>query len=336
MDLFSSTAADNRTSIEVLEETGRWRTRDTRYWRGNWAQLKSLIPSFEITDFCVDDGPSNPFIRSVVRKPLTKMESPIPVGVVSNTYTLAQHYDVAERCFETLASAGISKESSICELGLTDLGEWMNLRIYFPDKYSHSPSDKETLGLRLEVFNSVDGSCRLVLYFGWLRLVCSNGMVIGETMTEFKDIHNKNMDLDKMGPRILKGLALINSDRETIRKWEKTRISEKLLEQWANRLLTKKWGKKAACRTYHISNTGFDVTFPDPFAPGEATEKPVEIGDEVPGAAKPSRNLYDVSQALSFVATGRKNPEERLKWQAQIPALLDGIRSENFNSSQFS
>jgi Domain of unknown function (DUF932) len=33
------------------------------------------------------------------------------------------------------------------------------------------------LGLRLECFNSVDGSSRLVILFGWLRFVCTNGLV---------------------------------------------------------------------------------------------------------------------------------------------------------------
>jgi hypothetical protein len=31
---------------------------------------------------------------------------------------------------------------------------------------------------------------------------------------------------------------------------------------------------------------------------------------------------YDVSQALSFVATRRNNAEERVNWQADIPLLL--------------
>lgn len=61
----------------------------------------------------------------------------MPVGVVSHSYSLAQHADVANKCYE-----GIKDEFSLfrdfvdgfdCEIGITDLGEWMNLRIYFPE-----------------------------------------------------------------------------------------------------------------------------------------------------------------------------------------------------------
>ena len=74
----------------------------------------------------------------------------------------------------------------------------MNLRIYFPDEYDFKPLDDNPLKLRLECFNSVDGSSRLVILFGWFRLVCSNGMIIGKTIAELRDLHNQHMDLAKL------------------------------------------------------------------------------------------------------------------------------------------
>jgi hypothetical protein len=67
------------------------------------------------------------------------------------------------------------------EVGLTPLGEWMNFRAYFPETFSHEPRDGNKLALRLECFNSVDGSSRLVILFSWLRLICTNGLMIRET-----------------------------------------------------------------------------------------------------------------------------------------------------------
>ena len=78
----------------------------------------------------------------------------------------------------------------------------VNFRIYLGDSYSFTDMHKEKLDLRLECFNSVDGSSRLVILFGWLRFVCSNGLVIGETKIEIKERHGQNLDLNSIAERI--------------------------------------------------------------------------------------------------------------------------------------
>jgi hypothetical protein len=313
-------------SATILDETARWRARDVKYLRGTWGQLLPHVPRFRTVDFRLsEETPPNPYMKTVVRLPTSLVEQPVPVGVVSNTYTLAQHTDVAEMCFEGIQHAGIRPEGLMCELGLTELGEWMNLRIYFPDAFNFIPGDHESLGLRVECFNSVDGSSRLVILLGWLRFVCSNGLVIGETKVELRDIHNQRMDLERIPGIIRDGLDQVAQDRLQLEGWEQQTLQFPKLETWVNEPLTKAWGKKAACRVYHICHSGRDVKLADPFAKGSATEKPITPLEPVPGAPFPAANLYDVSQALSYVASGRNNPDERLAWQSSIPRLIDGL-----------
>jgi hypothetical protein len=85
------------------------------------------------------------------------------------------------------------------------------------------------------------------------------------------------------------------------------------------------WSDPAACRVYHICKAGLDVEITDPFASGEATEKPVVWGHQVPGATAPARNLFDVSQALSWVATGRNSSEEKVEWQSSVAGLIERL-----------
>ena len=315
-------------AIQELVETGRWRARDVTYWAGPWSQVKKQIPEFKTEEFrTAENTPANPYMNAVVRVPRTKFEQSVPVGTVSKIYTLAQHADVGERCLEGIRLAGIMTDGLKCELGLTELGEWMNLRIYFPEKYSHKPMDQERLDLRLECFNSVDGSSRLVIFLGWLRFVCSNGLVIGETKAELKDVHNKNMDLEKIAGIIADGLKFVEKDKKRISSWETQLIKHERFVPWVNKTLTERWNKKAACRVFHICETGYDVEISEPFAPGAATEKPVVKGQDVPGAPKKAVNLYDVSQALSWVATERNNPEEKVEWQSAIPGLIQKLAS---------
>ena len=308
---------------EAMEETGRWRARDVHYWRGSVERMTALMPTFALEDFLAGNGSApNPYTKSVVRQPMTNIERSMPVGVVSNSYSLVQHQEVARRCLEGVMQAGVEAADLRCELGLTEHGEWMNLRLYFPKNFDHVPKDGHPLKLRLECFNSVDGSYRLVILLGWLRFVCSNGMVIGETKADFRELHNERLDLDPIPFMIGEAMKKIAQERERLQQWDKKEVAPDTLASWVDGPVTKEWGKKAACRVFHICNTGFDVQQLNPFEGGAATKKSVKWLTPVPGAVSPARTCYDVGQALTFVATGRTDAEQRLEWQSAVSSLL--------------
>lgn len=219
--------------FELLEETSNWKSREVKYIAGKWDQISKNIPSFELSEFSEGDAKTvNQYYKTVIRLPLTNLENRIPVGIVSNTYTLAQHTKVAELCIKGIKKCGIDVNNVRCELGLTPYGEWMNFRIYFPDEYNFAASDANPLKLRLECFNSVDGSSRLTILFGWFRFICSNGMVIGKTIRELRDIHNRHMDLTKINTIILEAMQQVHSDKKMMLKWEKIKINSKSLAKW--------------------------------------------------------------------------------------------------------
>ena len=175
-------------TLQIQPETLRWRSREVRYYAGVWDEVLSVLPEFETVPFCAGPGePSNPFLLTVSRKPLSAVERPMPVGVVSHRYSLVQHRDVATRCREGLVDAGVDPADLRYEVGVSQLGEWMNFRIYFPDEYGLRDSHGEKVDLRLECFNAVDGSSRLIVLFGWYRFVCANGMVIGDSRIEIRE-----------------------------------------------------------------------------------------------------------------------------------------------------
>lgn len=311
-------------AVRPLEEEAKWRSREVNYWAGKWSQIAKLIPSFELTDFVVSGSDSiNPYLKTVVRTPRTTYEQAIPVGVVSNNYSLAQHHDVVEKCLEGIRLAGLNAEDLNCEVGLSALGEWMNCRIYFPEQYNFSPTLDDTMKLRLECFNSVEGSSRLIILLGWLRMVCSNGLIIRETKTELRDVHGKYLDIEKIPNIVSESLQFVRSDTRQMWAWYNKPVKRwTIIAKWADEFVAVKWGKKAACRVYHICMSGYDVEIAKPFVAGKATEKPVIKGGKVPGAPDRARNLYDLSQALSWIASKRSNAEERLDWQGDIPMLI--------------
>lgn len=332
MDLFTNQNAElpstTDETVELTDEAVRWRARDATFLAGKWDALSKRIPSFSVEDFkAAPEGPANPHIRTVVRLPVSVTEQRIPVGVVSNTYQLVQHADVVEMCIKGLKAHGINTSELRCEVGMTTLGEWMNFRIHFPDSFSFRANDKNALTLRLECFNSVDGSSRLVVQLSWFRLICSNGMTVKETMAVLSDIHNQNLNLEVIPEIIAEGLTKVRADRERLQRWEQSPVKSLKFDEWVDGHLAERWGKKAACRALHICRSGDDVELLDPFAGGKPSEKLTKPLRAVPGAAKPAKNLYDVCQALSWIATQRNNADERLEWQGHIPGLIENLRS---------
>jgi len=315
-------------TIELRQERGHFRARDVSYFAGTWRNVRHLLPTFELTDFKVaSDAPANPHMRTVVRLPRTRCEQPIPVGVVSPHYTLVQHTEVAERCFEGIRLAGIDPAPLRCEVGLTDLGEWMNLRVYFPDahRYKVKRDTGDVMDLRVECFNSVDGSSRLVVLFSWFRLVCSNGLAITETVAELRDVHNRYLTLDPIADLVQEGLHKAAADVRRMQYWENTAVPQDKLAPWIDEDVSKAWGPKAACRVFHICGSGHDVDIADRFAGGRPSERRVARVREVPGSHVPARMLLHVAHALSWVATQRRNPEERVDWQRQVPQLVTSL-----------
>jgi hypothetical protein len=124
-------------TVDLTDEQHRWRARDVSYYRGPWERLEKLIPDFEMAPFRInEDGPSNQHMRMVVRNPLNQTERPIPIATVSPTYALAPHKEIAKLCIQGLKKCGVNPQEIKPELGLTELGEWMNLRLILPKKFS--------------------------------------------------------------------------------------------------------------------------------------------------------------------------------------------------------
>jgi hypothetical protein len=313
-------------TVAILPGEAQWRSRKVRYYAGDWGAIQTVLPEFDLVPFTAgQDEPANPFLQTVIRRPLSAAERSIPVGVVSHTYSLAPHRDVAALCRKAIMDAGIKHGDLRYEVGLSELGEWMNFRIYFPEPYSFVDAHGYKLDLRLECFNSVDGSSRLVILFGWFRFVCANGLIIGETKIEIKERHGQSLELGSIPQRIRPEFEAVEADRSRMEKWQTEKVSIDDIATWADEKLSEQWGKKAATRVFHICDAGKDIEIDDPFAPGTATKKPVRYLNRVPGSPERAATKYDVSQALSFVATHRNNTEERVTRQADIPHLIERL-----------
>lgn len=323
-------------SIQLRDETGKFRSREVEYVSGPFDQILKRIPEFELSDFKLgDSGLVNPHYRTVVRKPLQPQEVVMPVGIVSPSYSLVQHREIATLCKEALQKGQLSLLDLKCDLGLTPLGEYMVFRVYLPDESGFTAKDGERTSLRLECINSVDGSHRLVVFYSWLRLVCLNGMMVRDTMTEVKEVHDYRLDLDKVREAITAGLGRAAKDVKLLQQWDNDHVDLDRFRGWVDTKLATAWGKKAASRVFYIAMEGRDTEWADPFEQAQPSERRVHFLEPVPGARQRSETFYDVLQALTFVATQRANVEERLQWQSMVPKLMADLKRSAMNNQRW-
>ena len=329
--------------VTVLQNTYKWQSSSVTCYRGPLDHVRRHIPTFErktfgpallpAAEYTTDDNevdlitqplPAgfNRFYDVIVRNPLKTGDVEVPVGIVSRQYTLIQHQDLIDTALAAVTNAGIKPADIKAELDLTEYGERMRLGLLFPEKYNLVLPNHDKMGLRLECFNSVDGSMKFMSVIGWLRFVCSNGMVIGVADSYYRSRHNRYMELSDIAAILQGGIAATTKESETYATWQKKKLDESKFTTWIDETLTKKWGVKAAMRAWHITRTGTDVEQANPFEKGKATEKQIKVVKTVPGAVLPGDTVYALSQSLSWLAKERRDVQQQLEWKQQIPDLL--------------
>jgi hypothetical protein len=252
----------------------------------------------------------------------------MPIGVVSKEYRLVQHTEVLARTVRALNAAKIPVDAVSCELAHTTYGERMALRLQLPRQYDFDPGDGEPMGLRLECFNSVDGSTRFMAVFGWLRFVCSNGLIIGVRRATILGRHDRRLDVDDIEQVLTEGLRSVQTEKTLLVDWLKRLVDHGRLGRWVDGPLASAWGKKAAARVYHIVTTGNDAEFEYPFERAKPTQRRMTPGKPVPGAPVPGRTAFAVSQALAWLARERRDVQEQFERSRTIPELMQRLLAE--------
>ena len=104
------------------------------------------------------------------------------------------------------------------------------------------------------------------------------------------------------------------------------KVNNKALGEWVDGPLKEAWGFKAAARTWLICNQGVDGEPGDSYAKFVPSTMPMKDMRPVPGAPEQAGTLFDVAQALAWIAKERSEIEERIAWRAGIPGLLAELK----------
>lgn len=248
--------------------------------------------------------------------------NPVPVGLVSKKYVLVQHIATIEAVIREIANAGIDPNAVRAKLMLTEYGTRMALRATLPARYAFTPDDGHKMALTFECFNSVDGSVPLFAVVGWLRFVCSNGLVLGTVEARARQKHLPPLAIEEVSDVLAEGMASAIAERQILGQWGSIQIAASELQDWVDGPVTQAWGPLAAARVHGIATTGLDGKPVPPWRTAKPHTWSLTDGQAVPGTVAPCNDAYQVAQALSWVASRRRDVGQRLQWRGQIQGLM--------------
>lgn len=297
--------------------------------RGTLGQVFAHLPHFGRQPFTMSsvngsEMAVNPYLDMIYRVPARQGESPLPVGVVSKNYRLVDHHHVLRTIEEVLADCDIDPAKIEVWAEWTVHGERARFSLIFPsgERFSVKLGDQDEMRFRIEVFNSVEGSCRLMAVAGWLRFVCLNGLILGTAVMQLQRQHRQQLQIEELGRLLREALQSADKDQQTLAKWRSSWIEADALTEWADEDVYKKWGIKGAVRVLEISRTGWDAEPKGDLRNKRPSEVTIEKTIEVPGIDPPVENAFGVSQALTWVAGQRTELQEDLEWRSQVPELV--------------
>jgi len=319
-------------NYERADEGDKWLGVPIRRYRKSTEDVCQHIPHFErrpftLTNDHLDFRTVNPNYDVIVRLPLSQGEAEIPIGIVSKNYNLVQHTEIVKIAVDAVKAAHIDLNKVEVEVTITTYGERIRLCFLFPDeeKYRFDPGDGEPMGLRLECFNSVDGSTRFVALLGWLRFVCENGMIVGITRSHLRFLHTDSLDINAVRQVVIEGIRYAEEEKRRFTEWLGHRLEIEEHKDWINGFFKDKWGVKAAARFYHIARTGKDAVFKNSFEKALPTEKHMKPAKTVPGSTVPVNNAFAMSQILSWLAKEHRDIQEQLRYTREIPDIMQSF-----------
>lgn len=295
----------------------------TEKYSGRIIGVDSFLPEFDKVGPEEFQLGTNANLDLVVRRPSPETNGPVAVGMVSKSYRIIQHREVLRAALDFADQVPNSQMTNV-KIHASENWERIMLEFLFGSAYALSP-DGHDVGLRLVCRNSVDGTSAVRSHLGWFRFVCSNGMVVGVTLGKTRLAHKPGADLGALFTPLKDQLAVVENEQATLAAWTSTRVSQSDLRTWVDGPVATRWNSLAAARAWHISQTGLDARFVPPFEKTVPSKRKVELLGVVPGTPDRAETVYDVAQALSYVASRRRDVEEAEAFQRDIGPLLSLI-----------
>lgn len=174
----------------------------------------------------IDLDDNNTFLdnsyKAIVREDTNKV-----ISIVKDSYKLVTNEQLIDRLLRELATCGHSFRIDPSHSFVDD--NRMRLQITFPD-LTLSDSESE-IALSAFIHNSYDQSEGVRFYFGAIRYICGNGMVIGQVLSKYYSKHTSGFSFENLSEKLEQAREYFPMIQNRIHRLEQMRVDETLVEK---------------------------------------------------------------------------------------------------------
>jgi hypothetical protein len=147
------------------------------------------------------------------------------IAIVGSGYTLVQNDDVYSQIEDAIYDSALDTTGMKRNINTSHEGARTIVTYTFP-AHSIEIAEGDNVMLTIRVLNSYDGGWRFMIHVGAVRVLCENGMIIGEWFSEHFAKHTKNIDTDSAIAKLGHALEVYTQNAELWVHYPSTAVSD--------------------------------------------------------------------------------------------------------------
>lgn len=183
------------------------------------------------TNPLIDLEDSETFIENGY-KAIVREDSNEVISIVKDSYKLVTNEQLIDRLLRELATCGYSFRIDPSHSFVST--PRMRLQITFPD-LTLSDSESE-IALSAFIHNSYDLSEGVRFYFGAIRYICGNGMVIGQVLSKYYSKHTSGFSFENLAEKLEEAREYFPTIQNRIHRLEQMKVDEILVEKVSDKI----------------------------------------------------------------------------------------------------
>lgn len=150
--------------------------------------------------------------QDVNREAIRRIDNKNVLGIVTPSYRLVTHKEALDKCIGVVEHVSDLKFKRV-------ITTYNGARMYatFESEQEYTIANGDNLKLRLTLTNSYDGLLRYGFIMGAYRLVCKNGLRVGQDIFAVRQKHTSGLDVNALMKSATKAVRCFNE--ETMPKW---------------------------------------------------------------------------------------------------------------------
>ncbi|MBT5871986.1 MAG: DUF932 domain-containing protein [Candidatus Latescibacteria bacterium] len=147
------------------------------------------------------------------------------LAVLKTKYTLTPYSTKIDILDDAIQDSSLDKEGMERRLVTTHEGRKLFCAYDFPTEYQ-SISDVDGANLSINMWDSYDGSTSLIVKAGCYRAKCSNGLLIGDTISGVHKRHMGEFDPSEIIDGIMVAIETWHKHKTDLDRWARTSLKE--------------------------------------------------------------------------------------------------------------